>query len=101
IAGGLRVIATPGHTGGHASFLLDRDRGILIAGDAAGAMGTKAGPPIGWLFGMFTEDLDEAVRSFHKLANSDFEVALTGHGNPIRHGASELFRRTLVRFPLP
>jgi glyoxylase-like metal-dependent hydrolase (beta-lactamase superfamily II) len=101
LCGGLRVITTPGHTAGHASFLLDRDGGILIAGDAAGARGDRAGPPIGAVFGMFTEDLDEAVRSFHKLATFDFEVAVTGHGNPVRRGASEIFRRNLGRFPLP
>ena len=101
IAGGLRVIASPGHTAGHTSFLLDRAGGVLIAGDAAGARGDKAGPPTGALFGMFTEDLDEAVRSFHKLSKFDFEVAITGHGNAITSGASEIFRRNLARFPLP
>jgi len=74
---------------------------VLIAGDAAGARGDKAGPPTGALFGMFTEDLDEAVRSFHKLATLDFEVVVTGHGNPIASGASEIFRKNLARFPLP
>jgi glyoxylase-like metal-dependent hydrolase (beta-lactamase superfamily II) len=101
LAGGMRVIASPGHTAGHTSFLLDRDGGILIAGDAAGARGDKAGPPTGAIFGMFTEDLDEAVRSFHKLSKFDFEVAVTGHGNPIKRGASEIFRKNLARFPLP
>jgi hypothetical protein len=28
-------------------LILDRDGGILIAGDAAGASGPKAGPPVG------------------------------------------------------
>jgi len=100
LAGGLKVITTPGHTAGHVSFLLDRDGGVLVAGDAAGARGSKAGPPVGAVFGMSTEDLDEAVRSFHKLAGFDFEVALPGHGNPVRGGASELFRKSLPRFPL-
>jgi glyoxylase-like metal-dependent hydrolase (beta-lactamase superfamily II) len=98
IAGGMRVIATPGHTAGHVSFLLDRDGGILVAGDAAGARGTKAGPPVGAIFGMATEDIAEAVRSFQKLATFDFEAALTGHGNPVRSGASDLFRENLPRF---
>jgi glyoxylase-like metal-dependent hydrolase (beta-lactamase superfamily II) len=101
LAGGLRVVASPGHTAGHTSFLLDRAGGVLIAGDAAGARGDKAGPPTGAIFGMFTEDLDEAVRSFHKLAQLDFEVAIAGHGNAVTGGASEIFRRNLSRFPLP
>jgi glyoxylase-like metal-dependent hydrolase (beta-lactamase superfamily II) len=101
LAGGIRVISTPGHTAGHTSFLFERGDGVMVAADAAGAMGRKVGPPIGWLFGMFTEDLDEAVRSFHRLASFDFEVAVTGHGTPVTSGASELFRRNLPRFPIP
>lgn len=101
LAGGIRVIATPGHTAGHASFLIERDGGLMMAADAAGARGEKVGPPVGAIFGMFTEDLEEAVRSFHKLAGFDFEVAITGHGNPVRRGASGLFKRNLARFPLP
>jgi glyoxylase-like metal-dependent hydrolase (beta-lactamase superfamily II) len=101
IAGGMTVIATPGYTAGHASFLLNRDGGVLVASDAAGTRGAKAGPPIGAVFGMATEDLQEAVLSFHKLAGLDFEVALPGHGNPVESGASELFRRNLARFPVP
>ncbi|HEY7280337.1 MAG TPA: MBL fold metallo-hydrolase [Actinomycetota bacterium] len=99
IAGGIRVVTSPGHTAGHTSFLLERGDGVLIAADAAGARGENVGPPIGALFGMFTEDLDEAVRSFHKLAALDFDVAITGHGNPVRSGASELFKRNRARFP--
>jgi glyoxylase-like metal-dependent hydrolase (beta-lactamase superfamily II) len=101
LAGGIRVIATPGHTAGHVSFLIERGQGVMMAADAAGARGDKVGPPVGAIFGMFTEDLDEAVRSFHKLAGFDFEVAITGHGNPVRRGASELFKRNLARFPRP
>jgi glyoxylase-like metal-dependent hydrolase (beta-lactamase superfamily II) len=101
VAGGIRVVTSPGHTAGHTSFLLQRGDGVLIAADAAGARGERVGPPIGAVFGMFTEDLDEAVRSFHKLAALDFEVAITGHGNPVRSGASDLFKKNLPRFPLP
>jgi glyoxylase-like metal-dependent hydrolase (beta-lactamase superfamily II) len=100
LAGGIRVIHTPGHTAGQTSFLLERGGGILIAGDAAGARGSsKVGPAIGALFGMFTEDIPEALRSFRKLAKLDFEVAVFGHGNPVHSGASELFRRNASRLP--
>ena len=97
--GGFRVVHTPGHTAGHTSYLLDREGGVLIAGDAAGARGTKAGPPIGAVIGMYTEGLGEAVRSFRKLAALEFEVAVTGHGQPVRSGAAEVFRRNLSRLP--
>ncbi|MDP9343845.1 MAG: MBL fold metallo-hydrolase [Actinomycetota bacterium] len=98
-AGGVRVVHTPGHTAGQTSFLLPREGGILIAGDAARAVGTRVGPPVGAVFGMFTEDLAEAKRSFRKLAELDFEVAVFGHGNPIRSGAADAFRRAAARLP--
>ncbi|MFL5797146.1 MAG: MBL fold metallo-hydrolase [Actinomycetota bacterium] len=100
LAGDIRVVHSPGHTAGQTSFLLERDGGILIAGDAAGARdSSKVGPPIGAVFGMFTEDIAEAVRSFRKLAQLDFEAAVFGHGNPVRSEASEVFRKTLPNLP--
>jgi len=33
---GFTAVHTPGHTAGHVSYLLDRDGGVLFAGDAAG-----------------------------------------------------------------
>jgi glyoxylase-like metal-dependent hydrolase (beta-lactamase superfamily II) len=97
IAGGIRAVHTPGHTAGQTSFLWNRHGGVLIAGDAAGARGNRVAPPIGALFGMFSEDVEEAKRSFRKLADLEFEVAVFGHGNPIRERASETFRGALQR----
>jgi glyoxylase-like metal-dependent hydrolase (beta-lactamase superfamily II) len=99
IAGGLRVIHTPGHTPGQISFLADRDGGILITGDAAGSAGGRPYPPIGPFLGVSTEDLGEAVRSFRKLAELDFEVAAFGHGRPLTSRAAERFRAQLGRLP--
>lgn len=96
-AGGISVIGTPGHTLGHVSYLVRRGSGILLAGDAAGAMGSKVGPPVSGPFAMFTEDLDQARQSFRKLAGLRFETAVFGHGKPIRSGASEAFRANLDR----
>jgi glyoxylase-like metal-dependent hydrolase (beta-lactamase superfamily II) len=79
------------------SYLLARDGGILIAGDAAGTLGSKTGPPVGAIIGMFTEDLDGARRSFRKLAGMEFEVALCGHAKMIRSRAADAFRRGLAR----
>jgi glyoxylase-like metal-dependent hydrolase (beta-lactamase superfamily II) len=97
IAGGMRALHTPGHTAGQTSFLWNRHGGVLIVGDAAGARGNRVAPPVGAVFGMFTEDIDEAKRSFRKLADLEFEVAVFGHGNPIRERASEVFRGALHR----
>src|SRR2546427_7933990 len=93
VAGGVTAIHTPGHTEGHTSFLLPRGGGVLFVGDAAGAKGSRAAPPVGLIFGMFTEDLDEARRSFRKLAGLQFETAVFGHRKPPRAGARRAFRR--------
>jgi glyoxylase-like metal-dependent hydrolase (beta-lactamase superfamily II) len=97
IAGGIKAIHTPGHTPGQTSFLWNRHGGVLIAGDAVGARGRRVSAPVGALFGMFTEDAEEANRSFRKLAGLDFEVAVFGHGTPIRERASEAFRQSWGR----
>ncbi len=97
IAGGIRAVHTPGHTAGQTSFLWNREGGVLIAGDAAGARGSRVAPPIGALFGMFTENAQEARRSFRKLAELEFEVAVFGHGNPIRERAAAAFRGSVQR----
>ena len=97
IAGGVRAIHTPGHTAGQTSFLWNRHGGVLIAGDAAGARGRMVAAPTGAVFGMFTEDLGEAERSFRRLGELDFEVAVFGHGNPITQNAADAFRGSLRR----
>ena len=97
IAGGIAVIDTPGHTLGHVSFLLRRAGGTLFAGDAAGALGSKVGPPVSGPFAMFTEDLGKARESFRALAAMEFEAAVFGHGKPVRSGAADAFRRGLER----
>jgi glyoxylase-like metal-dependent hydrolase (beta-lactamase superfamily II) len=97
IAGGMRCVHTPGHTAGQTSFLWNRHGGVLIVGDAAGARGRTVAPPLGFPFGMFTEDPEEAKRSFSKLADLEFQVAVFGHGNPIRELASDAFRRAMER----
>jgi glyoxylase-like metal-dependent hydrolase (beta-lactamase superfamily II) len=100
-ADGLQVIHTPGHTAGQTSFLLSREGGdVLIAGDAAARAGSgRVGPPTGALFGMYTEDIEQANRSFRKLAALEFEVAVFGHGNPVLSKAVEEFRRSVARLP--
>jgi len=94
LPGGMRVIDTPGHTAGHISYLLPSGGGVLFAGDAAGARGSKVAPPVDMVFGTFTEDLDAARRSFAKLARFEFDVMLPGHGKLVRERAAELFRRS-------
>ncbi|MGO8683953.1 MAG: MBL fold metallo-hydrolase [Thermoleophilia bacterium] len=83
--GGLRVIATPGHTRGHISLLLPRSGGVLFAGDAAANRRRLVMGPI-------FESYDDGHRSLAKLAGLDFEVACFAHGQPIRAHAAAEFR---------
>ncbi|MER3482618.1 MAG: hypothetical protein C4332_05170 [Meiothermus sp.] len=66
LAGGVRAVATPGHTPGHISLYLEKDQ-TLIAGDAVTAEdGQVRGPSV-----IATPDMPEALRSIAKLAELD------------------------------
>jgi glyoxylase-like metal-dependent hydrolase (beta-lactamase superfamily II) len=93
VAGGLQVIATPGHTAGHVSYLLPGHGGVLFAGDAAGHMLGRVGKPLL----IFTEDMAQAKESIRKLAALDFETACFGHGTVLKGRANIEFRRYVER----
>ena len=87
---GWRWIATPGHSPGHVSFWRESDR-ALIAGDAFVTTAQESvyaaltqeteihGPPM-----YYTIDWDAARRSVQTLAQLQPELAVTGHGRPLR-----------------
>jgi glyoxylase-like metal-dependent hydrolase (beta-lactamase superfamily II) len=82
--GRLIVIHTPGHSEGSIS-LLDVDRKVMFAGDAVRFMGGKVtGPPE-----QFTLDTDKAKDSIRKISTFDFDVMLSGHGQPLVSNASQ------------
>jgi glyoxylase-like metal-dependent hydrolase (beta-lactamase superfamily II) len=82
----LRVIDTPGHTPGHVSYLLEREGGLLIVGDAAVA---KRGEiKLGWL----NRGQPACDASIRHIAEYDFDVACFGHASPLRPAASDAFR---------
>lgn len=83
----LQVIDTPGHTPGHVSFLLDRDGGLLIVGDAAVA---KKGEVRRGYMNRAEPTFDSSLRH---MAEFEFERAVFGHADPIQSGASAAFRR--------
>ena len=85
---GITAIHTPGHTAGHVSFLLDRDGGVLFAGDAAA--GGRRRPSL--TPRMVTDDAQQAANSVARLAGLQFEVAVFGHGAAVRDGAVDRFR---------
>jgi glyoxylase-like metal-dependent hydrolase (beta-lactamase superfamily II) len=82
--GKLVVIHTPGHTLGSIS-LHDPERSVLFVGDAIRFVGGKiSGPPE-----RFTQDHEQALRSIGKISQMDFEVMLSGHGEPLKPEASK------------
>jgi glyoxylase-like metal-dependent hydrolase (beta-lactamase superfamily II) len=87
---GFTAFHTPGHTSGHASFLLDRAGGVLFAGDAAasGRRGQiRRGPK------MVTEDPDAESASISRLADLKFDAAVFGHGRAISRDATRAVPR--------
>lgn len=84
IAGGLRVIHTPGHCAGHVA-LLWRGNQLLIGGDfAINLLGLS--DPLGF------EDKAEGRRSQRKIAALKFGAAAFGHGKSIFADASARIR---------
>lgn len=81
--GSLQVIATPGHTPGHLSFLDTRD-GTLFAGDAFATLGgvaTSAKPSFWFpLTGFGTWDKPTELESARKLCTLDVRRLAPGHG---------------------
>lgn len=82
------VVDTPGHTPGHASFMLDRLGGVLFVGDAAAA--DKQGKVTKGFPNTFGGPAIDA--SIRHIATHDFEMALFGHAAPLTSGAAEAFR---------
>lgn len=81
LAGGLQVVFTPGHTPGHISLYLKRDR-VLIAGDAVRAQGGRLLP----LAQALTPDMPQGLRSVAKLAELDIQTLIAYHGGLVQDG---------------
>ena len=83
LAGGVRVIFTPGHTPGHISLYLE-DPKVLISGDALTSQdGTLNGP--NQAMTMDTQTADESVG---KLAGLDVQTIVCYHGGVVSENAS-------------
>jgi glyoxylase-like metal-dependent hydrolase (beta-lactamase superfamily II) len=77
--GRLIVLHTPGHTPGSIS-LYDKENRVLFVGDTARFLkGKLQGPPT-----QFTPDMGQARASIERLSELDFEVMLSGHGEPLK-----------------
>ncbi len=93
--GSLEVVASPGHSPGHVSFLDTRDR-TLIAGDTYTAIGAVAvSNHFYWRFplaAMATFDKAQDLESAQKLRALDPAVLTVGHGSAVRDPGAAMDR---------
>jgi glyoxylase-like metal-dependent hydrolase (beta-lactamase superfamily II) len=91
VAGGLRVVATPGHSPGHIS-LLHEPTSTLVTGDAIfNVLGLRYSPK------PLCSDFRLSRRSAHVLGELEYERVAFTHGPEIRTGGREVLRRFLAR----
>ncbi len=90
LAGGIRVIFTPGHTPGHLSLYLERPK-ILVAGDALTAEGSHLNGPNPSM----TLDVGEATQSVRRLAEMDVETIVCYHGGVVGEDVNAQLRRVI------
>lgn len=87
VAGGLRVLHTPGHTPGHVSLLHEPSR-LLITGDSIWNMLGR----MSWSVPMFCTDAAMSRRTAEVLGELDYDLVAFTHGPEIRDGAREAVR---------
>lgn len=92
IAGGLRIIHTPGHTPGHVS-LLHEGSGTLITGDSIFNMNSR----MSWPTKVFCTSFQQNVQSAAILGELDYSLVAFTHGPEIRDRAREQVRGFLAR----
>jgi glyoxylase-like metal-dependent hydrolase (beta-lactamase superfamily II) len=90
VAGGLRVLHTPGHTMGHCSFLHEPS-GVLITGDSLFNWFDR----MRWSYKLFCTDFPLSKQTAERLGEVDYEVVAFTHGREIRSGAREKVREFL------
>lgn len=89
------ALPTPGHTGGHCSYIVD---GVLIAGDAlvtGHPLVRDRGPQL--LPALFNHNEDDCLRSLATIAEAGTDVLIPGHGDlwsgPVREAARQAASR--------
>jgi glyoxylase-like metal-dependent hydrolase (beta-lactamase superfamily II) len=96
------AIPTPGHTGGHCSYLVD---GVLASGDAlvtGHPLLPRSGPQL--LPAVFSHNQDNSIRSLAALALLETEILAPGHGDlwrgPIREATDQAASRATGEKPV-
>src|SRR3954451_2539329 len=93
VPGRPRPVFTPGHTHGHVALHFP-DSGVLIAGDALVTLDPytgRRGPRL--VSGAATADVDEAMASLQRLADTRARTVLPGHGEPWTDGIESAIER--------
>lgn len=90
-AGGIRVIHTPGHSPGHASYLHEQS-GTLITGDAIFNVLGRRWPPK-----MLCTNFAMTRQTAHRLAEVEYSTAAFTHGPEIRDRPREAIRAFLAK----
>lgn len=91
------TIPTPGHTGGHCSYIVD---GVLVSGDAlvtGHPLLRQTGPQL--LPALFNHDEDSCLRSLAALGLLGTDVLLPGHGPVWRGPIVEAAQRAAAARP--
>jgi glyoxylase-like metal-dependent hydrolase (beta-lactamase superfamily II) len=90
-AGGIRVIHTPGHSPGHASYLHEAS-GTLITGDAIfNVLGRR------WPMKMLCSNFAMTKKTAHRLGELEYSTAAFTHGPEITDQPREAIRRFLAK----
>jgi glyoxylase-like metal-dependent hydrolase (beta-lactamase superfamily II) len=90
LAGGTKVISTPGHTPGHISLYLERSK-VLIAGDALRAeRGSLNGPNPS-----MTLEMRTAIQSIRRLVDLEIDTIVCYHGGVVSEDVNGQLRRVV------
>src|SRR5215212_3174381 len=95
LPGAPMAIPSPGHTGGHCSFVVD---GVLVSGDAlvtGHPVATGTGPQL--LHKVFNQDQNGCLRSLAALGMLETDVLVPGHGQVWRGPIREACERATPR----
>jgi glyoxylase-like metal-dependent hydrolase (beta-lactamase superfamily II) len=90
LAGGLRVIFTPGHTPGHLGLYLERSK-VLIGGDALRAERGSLNDPNPYM----TLEMGTALQSLRTLADLDIDTIICYYGGVVSENANGQLRRVI------
>ena len=85
---GFTVLETPGHSDGHVAFWRERDRTLVLGDVFLNMHPLTAVPGLHEPPRIFTRDPRRNRESAHRLASLEPELALFGHGPPLRDPAA-------------